>query len=1820
MSILQNLYDRLQNSGTSASSISLDAGTLPPGEGNPDTLLAQLRGVFQTDALEINLTGGFENKEPLSFQGTANLLGVAMKVEGTFSLSGDSQPELRLQLKAIPPKPEGTEGWYFSHSFPEYVGSYLDQLNLLNPFFYFSSYADPSSPEVFFPLQKGLHFQSDLAIDKELRPLTEDTSPDNVIEIRIGGFMDTSKAPPEFEFHADRGDLSGIIAGIPGADLLPIRDGNISFTAYQAYISGKMTALGQELDLSLGFPLQTRDAYIQLLCPGPIPVPGMGEIIRLMGGDELANYIPDSFLSIPNLEVSHIEFQFNPAAHRETYGTVRLAPAQGVTGWVLFSNPEIRIKNLGLELNSSTIQYGENQILRVMGGRLQGSVAIDNTLEVYAELSTVNFDEALLYLEQYSERPNIQDLAGLMGTSDSVILEALPEAIRSFPAISIRYIELGVQLLQPTGINHVSFQIAQTEPWNIIDTILTVDSWSLDFLLTKEGNGWLKSGKLAGAIALGNLLLWIEIPIPLSETAILEIQEPVELPDLEDFTSLLGGQSLTSLLPETLTSVGGFYLNNFRIEASLSPAHLNLVTFALDSYTDWVIIENRLVLSNIHMDFNVLNPLQSERSLTGTISGTLQIGSTQVYASAIRAASAEWAIGVEIDVIPLPSFSEMTSLLGNDDFDSIASLLPASLKNGHIDILNLDIQAFAGQTNRLKGIQFALRTGYGRDVSSGSARGADFEFSAIAIDETNPDSGWKIEVATGPGMALKIADMLKAGQSVLLDVPAGKYLEEIISSAASLLPGAVTEFTIRQLKASYNTATKDFGFSCAGELPLGANPDSKVQAVLEFKRTGQNGAYQLSGRVRFNERELDMVFSKKPQAKTFALLYQGGNDNIDLIGDLVGKFSPDLFGDNPPSLDLNFKQVVFAYVKTGEKGKYALGLKLGAHFSIAQLPLVGDKIPARYDAGIEDLQLVLASEELTAAELSEINGAIETAGGQSLVAVPPKQLEQASNGALSPKVLDKGLNFSGKLNLAGDIRPLLLPLGGGQAPPTAASENIQALGTATPAFIPAGPADVKWLKVQKKLGPLFFEKIGFRYHAETGKRPTVSFLLNAALVTEGLTISLDGASISSPLPRMVDEGILGVSLEGFDPSFGLRGIGLDYKKGPLEIGAAFLNRTPPPPGFAFEFDGLAIIRTEKLAISAIGSYAQSNDGHPSLFLYAVLDPPLGGPAFFFVMGLALGFGYNRRLNVPGIDGVRNFPLVQMALDGPPGGDGQGDVLTQVLERLGDAVPPDIGQYFLAVGIKFSSFKLLDGFVLLTLGFGEEFQLDLLGVLSFIHPPQETGAPPVANVQIAMKASYDQGAVKVDGKFVPGSYILSRDCHLFGSLAFYTWFQGEHAGDFVLSLGGYHPSFVKPAHYPTVPRLGFLWRVDSHTTVKGEAYFALTPSMVMAGGKLEANWHSGNFKAWFIVGADLLISWKPVHYDFRAYVSIGASYTFHFFGTHTISGHMSAQLHIWGPPFAGTARVDLSIVSFTVSFGQHGLPGTPPLLWDEFRTSFLPRKEGASGDSLNDYQITAVTATGGLVKEIGKGENAVWQINPRHFSLSTDSAIPITKVELRWAEGSAPIPVKVVDGGQVHEFALTKAGPDAPCGLDVGDYAPINLPEVKPMGVSGEFESIHSIQLTKDSGGRLCNIKFVPIRKNVPGAVWGHPKLNSYGNLEIPARANAEMVRDTLGGFELKPAKPPESQHTESFDSSLLAGIPTGEIRDVFRWSENWQLLPQNSLELEELGFELVTGKKQVRKELLNSLGFEAELDGSLSNLRNQNYIHFVAKPGVVTVL
>lgn len=811
---------------------------------------------------------------------------------------------------------------------------------------------------------------------------------------------------------------------------------------------------------------------------------------------------------------------------------------------------------------------------------------------------------------------------------------------------------------------------------------------------------------------------------------------------------------------------------------------------------------------------------------------------------------------------------------------------------------------------------------------------------------------------------------------------------------------------------------------------------------------------------------------------------------------------------------VNYGELVFASQSSAGGRQYVFALEVPADIELSNLPVVGDKLPA--NIGISDLQLVIASTEFSESDVSAVNALLKTNSS-----VGPSG--ESANISLSPQTLAAGPTLAATLHVLTEQQPLIISLtntsDSAESPPADATATSDSDADPAPAPAPSYQSNVKWFTVGKSFGPVSLRRMGVQY-----QESILSFVFDAAISAGGLTLTLEDLSVGSQLTK-------------FTPQFSLHGLGIDYSAGDVEISGAFLRVHIEKDGLEYdEYDGGAIIKTSELSLSALGSYAKP-ENYESLFIYGVLNYPFGGPPFFFVTGLAAGFGYNRALIVPPIDEVAKFPLIQEAV----GGSGSPNDLMTELETLRDYIPATLGDTFLAVGVKFTSFKMIDSFALLAFVFGTQFEIDVLGLSTLIVPTPEEGksVTPLAEVQMALRATFipAQGFLGVSAQLTSASYVFSKDCHLTGGFAFYSWFSGPHAGDFVQTLGGYHPSFNVPAHYPQVPRLALNWQIDDHVSIKGDLYYALTASMLMAGGSLQATWSAGDLKAWFHAGADFLIAWKPYHYDATIYIDMGVSYTFSFFGSHTISVDVGADLHVWGPEFSGTAHIHLWIVSFTVSFGAGSSQTPQPIDWTTFSQSFLPPAS----------DVCSIAVKSGLIKKVGTDANDLGMINPKDIVLTTNSVVPSTGANIGAAEA-------------VNRLYYTAEGSDAvllPFPDKPQDSSPsavahkIGLPGVGSMAIqTAELTSTHFVTITytdeKTNVSRNIEsafFKFVPILKNVPAGLWGEslaPNLNAPG-----------FVEQALTGFEISPKDPPAPGTTMTIPRTKLQFEDPDVVSDAF---------------------------------------------------------------------
>jgi len=752
--------------------------------------------------------------------------------------------------------------------------------------------------------------------------------------------------------------------------------------------------------------------------------------------------------------------------------------------------------------------------------------------------------------------------------------------------------------------------------------------------------------------------------------------------------------------------------------------------------------------------------------------------------------------------------------------------------------------------------------------------------------------------------------------------------------------------------------------------------------------------------------------------------------------------------------------------------------------------------------------------------------------------------------------------------------------------------------------------DTVWFPVQRVYGPLSCKRIGVGW--QDAER-ILSFLFDGSVSVDVLTIDLIGLSVGIPVTTPTE-------LRKY--TLGLNGLAVDVSAGPLQISGGLVETTE---NGSVSYQGQALIKTETFAIDAYGAYTTVDD-NPSLFIFALVNYPLGGPPCFFVMGLAAGFGYNSSVRIPSIDEVQDFPLLAAMTDlGKIGGKdaAPGDVLAS----LRDWIRPTRGAYWAAAGVSFRSFEIINSNVVAVIEFGKEFEIAVMG-LSTIKLPQEGRAYAYAELMIQIVVKPAEGVISAMALLSPNSYVFDPACHLTGGFAFFVWFgDNPHAGDFVLTIGGYHPSFQAPAWYPQVPRLGFNWAVSNKVTIKGEAYFALTSSAVMAGGGLEVLYHSGNLNAWFIAHADVIIYWKPFYFEAGIRVSIGVSYRLKIWFVHTtLKVELGASVELWGPPTGGKAHISWFIISFTVSFGASKDAGARAVDWDGFKT-MLPQKDDASASASPalvardagaepaptdpELAVIQININDGLLQQVdGDNGKKRWIIRPDEFAFSFETTIPATEVWLEEPEA------------EEHETEEHNAEECAPL---TARREPIGI---RPMGIG----SISSKQrITIQEAGKSEPLSFgewdyEPHTRSVPEAMWGQPV---GGNL----KPEANLIDDCLVGVKrirhkphAAPSGPPKFVTEEAFDYFRIGFPEGGNGHPVYPLStmatEPATGFPTSNDSLTVIRRTLVAGAVRKKRtavfEALAELGAKAWTDGDLSVLAANPASGFAASPMIGT--
>src|SRR6266487_4453194 len=643
-------------------------------------------------------------------------------------------------------------------------------------------------------------------------------------------------------------------------------------------------------------------------------------------------------------------------------------------------------------------------------------------------------------------------------------------------------------------------------------------------------------------------------------------------------------------------------------------------------------------------------------------------------------------------------------------------------------------------------------------------------------------------------------------------------------------------------------------------------------------------------------------------------------------------------------------------------------------------------------------------------------------------------------------------------------------------------------------------------------GPIFIDQLG------VGVSDTrLTLAIDGGVSIAGLTAQVDDLSVAVPYRTAGDPSTWILDLKGL--AVGYSGPGIDIDGG--------LVKFDGPP---LEYDGMLLIEIASIGAVVIGSYAEVGSGadeFTSLAIFGGVFVPIGIPPIINLTGFALGLGYNRRLIVP--DDLNQIPSF---------------MLVQALYSFRQQVPPARGVLWVAAGLRGTTFEIINVTAVVYVALNNGVEVGLLGVARMALPADDAA---VVSVELALKARFSsaEGLFSVQAQLTDNSWLISKDCRLTGGFAYFTWFKESQ---FLLTIGGYHPSFVPRPEYPVVPRVGYEWNFLGVVHLKGESYFALTTTAIMTGSRVEATYGPDWIQVWFTAYFDVLVTRDPFHYELDIGVSVGARLRIKvcFFAcVHIeISVAVGASLHLAGPPFHGTVTADLGVTSVTVPFGDDALPKPPPKHWDEFVAQYV-----RAGDP-NAATVSAQVAAGLMPAEPAGGPVAPgtsdqpWRLSAE-WSLRTETKMPARGFALQldtpMAEGSiasvvfgrvdklagvydfdlAPMYVTHDQMGAVHRIVLARR-PEA------GGAFVVMVPDSQPPPADATMILRHS------------QFRVTPVLAQVSEATYHY-----FPDLKPPAAANTLPV---LSGLKLDGVA---ELHNQS------AAIPIGTLVDA----TNYRPLP-----------------------------------------------------------
>ncbi|MBB5157022.1 DUF6603 domain-containing protein [Saccharopolyspora phatthalungensis] len=804
------------------------------------------------------------------------------------------------------------------------------------------------------------------------------------------------------------------------------------------------------------------------------------------------------------------------------------------------------------------------------------------------------------------------------------------------------------------------------------------------------------------------------------------------------------------------------------------------------------------------------------------------------------------------------------------------------------------------------------------------------------------------------------------------------------------------------------------------------------------------------------------------------------------------------------------------WVLVGRRGQdkgpsFAGVIEASLDLALSGLPVLSSWIPKEHDVVMTQAALVFAKDSLTNQDVVDINAAIG-AGGKTLPTLPPGPLAAGVTATL-------GYKFGG---VARDA--LKIQLGSASSQVAEDDQNPS--------------AQTEQQSKPESHGPIRLDGISLGY-----AKGCLQIFTNIIAAIHGFTVEISRFTVAVPLNSGVVDG---VRIDGF---------GISETLASVTIKAVLLLRQDKT--YPVRLDGLGMLSAPAISLAFVGSYARKNDGTTSFFLFGSIGVGSGkegfGPTAFRVKQVYLGGGLNTAMRIGTVAEISTCPFVAGLDD--PSIIGENPDPIQLLDVLRTQAPPWVtdqaGENWFAAGLHWTTFEFAEFRALAVVEFGTDLVITLLGLGRFDFPKTRTpGETLTAHLEIAAEALYrhSEGLLSLAAQFTRNSFVYFTNYKPTGGIALCMWVDpSPHQGDFVICVGGYHPAFVKPGWYPSVPRISVVADIDEQTNLTAAGYLTIAPHGLMFGGALAVQFRSGSLSAWATVHLDTLIQWAPFSYDISVGVSFGVSYTIKVWFVHvTINVELGVDVELWGPPFGGNATLHLEFVSFTIGFGEPRPDDLPPCSWTQFQAQLPPKEQAVQmtpTEGLTPTPKPSSSGTGPAETGFpGADEAETWVVSTHGFTFTTATAVPAMSLvfcgkPVQSTKGTLPIRAMDTDATSTH--AVTVTHQDGPA-VDVDRWIIAPILGNTPKALWGK-----DAPDLNDPDGGLVPKQLIGLRVTVPAPDFSGTLTTGAGNLNADPLPDGPMPYN--GTATPVGPKPTATTNTiQLIATGIAAPGPTGQ--------------------------------------------------------------------------